>query len=310
MLAVEDVPDPKPSPGQIRIAVERAGVNFTDTYWRSGFYRPQLPFVPGVEAVGSVDALGPGVTEWRLGDRVGFPQQPGAYAETVVVGADRAVAIPDTMSSEEACALMMQGITAHYLATSTFPLEPGTTTLVHAAAGGVGRLLVQVARLQGARVIASVSNAEKARIAVEAGADEVLVNAGAELASRVIDLTAGVGVDVVYDGIGLATYRQSLAAIRKRGVLVLFGQASGPVPAFDTLALAERSLFLTRPRLAPHIETQDDLVRRANDLFAWVREGAVTVRIDRTYLLDDADLAHQHLELGLTTGKVLLNPSG
>jgi len=309
VLVVDEVGTPSPGPGEVRVVVSRAGVNFTDTYRRSGFYRVALPFIPGVEAVGVVDELGPGVSGVRVGERVAFPQSPSAYAEAVVARARDVVTVPPWMSDDDACSLMMQGLTAHYLATSTVPLAAGDTAVVLAAAGGVGRLLVQIARIRGARVLAVVSTDAKAAVAREAGADEVLVAPGEHLAERVAHLTDGRGADAVYDAVGLATYRQSLATVRVRGTLVLYGQASGPVPPFDTLELAERSLFLTRPRLSPHIESRDELERRTVELFQWARSGAVTTRVDRVFTMDQAAAAHEYLESGSTTGKVLLSPA-
>lgn len=306
VLVVEEVPTPSPGAGEVRIVVSRAGVNFTDTYRRSGFYRVELPYVPGVEAVGVVDAVGTGVVAVGVGERVAFPQSPGAYAQVVVARADDVVAVPEWLSDDDACSLMMQGLTAHYLATSTVALRPGDTAVVLAAAGGVGRLLVQVARVRGARVLAVVSTEAKAEVAREAGADEVLVAPGDELGGLAADLTGGRGADVVYDAVGLDTFRQSMAAVRPRGTLVLFGQASGAVPPFDTLALAERSIYLTRPRLRPHIDDRAELEDRAADLFGWARSGAVTTRVDRVLPLEQAPSAHEYLESGASTGKVLL----
>lgn len=308
VLAVDEVPTPGPGEGEVRVVVSRAGVNFTDTYRRSGIYRVTLPYVPGVEAVGVVDAVGAGVAGVGVGDRVAFAQSAGAYAEVVVARAADVVAVPEWLSDDDACSLMMQGLTAHYLATSTVALRPADTAVVLAAAGGVGRLLVQIARVRGARVLAVVSTDAKAEVAREAGAGEVLVAPGDELARRVADLTGGQGADVVYDAVGLATFRQSMAAVRPRGTLVLYGQASGPVPPFDTLDLAERSIHLTRPRLRPHIDDRAELEARAADLFEWVRSGELTTRVDRVLRLDQASAAHAYLESGATTGKVLLSP--
>jgi NADPH:quinone reductase len=225
----------------------------------------------------------------------------------VVARARDVVTVPDWMPDDDACSLMMQGLTAHYLATSTVPLAPGQTAVVLAAAGGVGRLLVQIARIRGARVLAVVSTDAKAEVAREAGADEVLVAPGERMAARIEDLTGGRGADAVYDAVGLATFRQSMAAVRPRGTLVLYGQASGPVPPFDTLELAERSVFLARPRLRPHIEARDELEGRTTELFEWARCGAVTTRVDRVFGLNEAAAAHGYLEAGSTTGKVLLS---
>lgn len=309
VLAVEEVPTPGPSSGELRIVMSRAGVNFTDTYRRKGFYRVQLPHVPGVEAVGVVDAVGAGVRDVGVGDRVAFPQALGAYAEAIVVAARDVVTVPDWMSDDDACALMMQGLTAHYLASSTVPLAPGDTVVILAAAGGVGRLLVQIARIRGARVLAVVSTEAKAEVARTAGADEVLVAPGDELAEQVANLTGGLGAHTVYDAVGLTTFRQSMAAVHTRGTLVLYGQASGPVPPFDTLSLAERSIYLARPRLRPHIEDREELEHRTKDLFAWARSGAITTRVDRVLPLSQAAAAHAYLESGSTTGKVLLAPA-
>lgn len=310
VLALEEVAEPRPGAGQVRVRVEAAGVNFIDTYQRSGLYPIQTPFTIGQEGAGAIEAVGDGVTALAPGDRVTWSGPMGAYAEVAVLPADRVVKVPDGVTVRQAAAAMLQGMTAHYLVTTTFPLRHGHTCLVHAAAGGVGLLLCQLARLKGARVIATVGTDAKAVIAREAGAADVInYRATENVAHEVRQRTGGRGVDVVYDGVGAATFEASLAALAPRGMLVTFGNASGPVPAFEPLKLSQRgSLFLTRPKLADYIATRAELEQRAGDVLGWVRSGQLVLRIHGEYPLAEAAQAHRDLEGRGTTGKLLLVP--
>ncbi len=309
VLRYEELPEPEPGPGEARVRLEAAGVNFIDIYHRTGQYKGALPLTLGQEGAGVVEAVGPGVTGVRPGDRVAFASVQGAYAEQALVPADRLVPVPDDVDTRDACAVMLQGLTAHYLAYSSYALRPGDTALVHAAAGGLGLLLVQIARRRGARVIGTVSTEEKARLAREAGADEVIRYTEEDFVEATRRITGGRGVDVVYDSVGKTTFDGSLACLRPRGVLVLCGQSSGAVPPLDPQRLnAGGSLFLTRPTLAHHIATRDELLMRAGDLFRWMRRGELRVRIDRTFPLEQAGAAHQALESRATQGKLLLIP--
>lgn len=309
VLRYEELPEPEPGPGEARVRLEAAGVNFIDIYHRTGQYKGALPLTLGQEGAGVVEAVGPGVTGVRPGDRVAFASVQGAYAEQALVPADRLVPVPDDVDTRDACAVMLQGLTAHYLAYSSYALRPGDTALVHAAAGGLGLLLVQIARRRGARVIGTVSTEEKAQLAREAGADEVIRYTEEDFVEATRRITGGRGVDVVYDSVGKTTFDGSLACLRPRGVLVLCGQSSGAVPPLDPQRLnAGGSLFLTRPTLAHHIATRDELLMRAGDLFRWMRRGELRVRIDRTFPLEQAGAAHQALESRATQGKLLLIP--
>lgn len=309
VLSYEDVPRPEPGPGEARVKIEAAGVNFIDVYHRTGLYPSQLPITLGVEGAGVVDAIGPGGSEVKLGDRVAYAMQPGSYAEYAVVPAWKLVPVPDNLETRQAAALMLQGMTAHYLSHSTYPLKPGDTALVHAAAGGVGHLLVQMAKRRGARVIGTVSTEEKARLAREAGADEVILYTQVDFEEEVRRLTGGKGVQVVYDSVGKTTFDKSLNCLARRGYLVLYGQSSGPVGPFDPQILNARgSLFLTRPSLGHYVADREELLGRAGDLFAWMLAGELQVRIDRTFPLAEAGEAHRYLEGRKTRGKVLLIP--
>jgi NADPH2:quinone reductase len=309
VLVADDVPVPEPGEGQVRVRVEAAGLNFIDTYQRSGAYNLPLPVTLGMEGAGVVEALGPGVDGLAEGDRVAWAVQPGSYAEQVVVPAGAVVGVPEGVDLRTAAAVMVQGMTAHYLAHSTVPLEKGMTVLVTAAAGGAGRLLVQIAKRRGARVIGTVSTDEKEALARAAGADEVVRYRDVDLARAVRDLTDGTGVDVVYDSVGRDTFAASLDSLRTRGHLVLYGQASGPVAPVDPQVLnAKGSLYLTRPTLAHYIARPGELAWRAADLFSWIDAGELDVRIDRTWPLADAAEAHRYIEAGETKGKVLLLP--
>jgi len=309
VLRLADVPDPSPGPGQIAVRVEAAGLNFIDVYHRTGLYPNPLPFVPGMEGAGVVAEVGPGVAAWREGDRVAWTGILGSYAGRVLLPADRAVAVPLGMSTDTAAALMLQGLTAHYLCTSTYPLKKGDTCLVHAAAGGVGLLLVQMAKRRGARVIGTVGTEAKAALAREAGADEVVLYTREDFLKAVKRLTGGRGVDVVYDSVGKATAEKSLDCLVPRGMMVFFGNASGPVPPIDPLVLSRKgSLFLTRPNLVHYIADRASLEARAADVLGDAAGGRLRVRIDRTYPLAEAAEAHRALEGRQTAGKVLLIP--
>jgi NADPH:quinone reductase len=307
VLELTEMAVPEPGPGEARVAVEYAGVNFIDVYHRTGLYRGELPRTLGAEGAGRVDSLGPGVTGLTVGDRVAWAMQTGAYAQMAILKASSLVPIPAGVESRSAAAVMLQGMTAHYLATSTFPLGPSDTALVHAAAGGTGRLLVQVARLRGARVIGTASTEAKAKLAREAGAGDVILYTSSDFEVEARRLTGGRGVDVVFDSVGRTTFEKSLGVLRPRGTLVLFGQSSGAVPAFDPQILNQRgSLFLTRPTLGHYIATREELLMRSSEVMRWVADGKIAVRIDKIFPLGDAARAHEYLEARLTTGKVLL----
>lgn len=307
VLACLDAPTPEPGAGEARVKIEVAGVNFIDTYHRRGWYPMPLPFTPGVEGAGVVDAVGEGVTEVEVGDDVSYGMTAGSYAEYAVVPSKALVKRGPGVDARHGAAAMIQGLTAHYLACTTYPLKPGDTCLVHAAAGGTGALLVQIAKLRGARVIGTVSTAEKERIALAAGADEAVRYTEVDFAEAVRDLTGGDGVEVVYDSVGVATFDKSLDCLKPRGYMVLFGNASGVVRSIDPQVLNTKgSLFLTRPTLASHMRTRQELEGRANDIFGWIADGKLTIRIDRTFPLEDARDAHTYLEARQTKGKVLL----
>ena len=307
VFRADEIPLPEPGPGQARVRLEAIGVNFIDIYHRMGTYKVALPFTPGQEGAGVVDALGAGVTGLRLGERVAYAFSGGAYAEYALVPADKLVPVPAGVSSSVAAAVMLQGTTAHYLATDTFALGPGHTALIHAAAGGTGNLLVQMARLRGARVIATASTEAKRALATEAGADAVLPYEDFDTATRA--LTGGKGVDVVYDSVGRDTFDRSLNCLRPRGVLALFGHASGTVSPVDPLTLMSKgSLYLTRPTLGNYLQTREELLRRAGDVLGWLGSGAVKARIDRQLPLAEAGAAQAALAGRATTGKVVLIP--
>jgi NADPH2:quinone reductase len=310
VLQFEDAPEPQPAEGQAIVRVEAAGVNYVDVYFRTGLYKaPALPFVPGQEAAGTVVAVGPGVTEVAVGDRVAYVGVMGAYAELAAVPAARLVEIPAGVTTRQAAAAMLQGITAQLLATSTYPLKPGDVCIVHAAAGGVGQLLCQIAKLRGARVFGTVSTEEKARIAREAGADEVILYSQQDFSVEAKRLNGGKGVQVIYDGVGQATFAKGLDTLAARGLMVLFGQASGPVPPFDPSLLNQKgSLYLTRPSMGHYIADRDELLWRAGEVFGWIAEGKLRLSIDRELPLAQAADAHRALEGRETTGKVLLIP--
>jgi NADPH:quinone reductase len=310
VLTWEDVPDPVPGEGQALVRVEAAGVNFIDAYFRTGLYKgPALPFILGQEAAGTVAALGAGVTEVAVGDRVAYTGIHGSYAELAAVPASRLVKLPDGVSAREGAAAMLQGMTAHYLTVTTFPLKEGDACLIHAAAGGMGQLLCQIARMRGARVLGTTSSEEKARLAREAGADEVILYTEQDFAAEVKRLTGGRGVQVVYDGVGHDTFEKSLDSLAPRGTMVSYGQASGKVPPIDiTILNTKGSLYLARPSLTHHIATPEDLRWRASDVLGWIAEGKLRLSIGLELPMAEAAEAHRALEGRRTTGKVILIP--
>lgn len=309
MMVLEEIAVPEPKPGEVRVKVAAAGLNFIDVYQRSGQYKMPLPFTPGMEAAGVVDALGAGVHGVHVGERVAYCMVSGAYAEYALAPAAKLVPVPDAVGMEQAAALMVQGMTAHYLALSTYPLKPGDTALVHAAAGGAGRLLVQIAKRCGARVLATVGSQEKAVLARSAGADEVILYNEVDFEAVVKEVTGGKGVEVVYDSVGKTTFDKSLNCLRPRGYMVLYGQASGAVGLLDPQILnAKGSLFLTRPSLGHYLLTRDELLSRSGDLFDWLAAGELDVRIDQVFALAQAADAHAYIEGRRTMGKVVLRP--
>jgi NADPH2:quinone reductase len=308
VLRFEDVPVPSPAAEQALVKLEAIGVNYIDIYFRSGLYKASLPFTPGMEAAGTVEAVGAGVTGVRAGDRVAYAPQFGAYAEYAVVPTDRLVPVPAGLDTRSGAAAMLQGMTAHYLVSSTYPLKAGDTALVHAAAGGVGLLLIQMAKMRGARVFGTVSTPEKAALAKDAGADEVIRYTEQDFEAEVMRLTGGKGVNVVYDSVAKTTFDKSLSCLAPRGMLALFGQSSGPIPALDVARLSKSSAFLTRPGLAAYTATRAELSQRATDVFSWIVSGRLKLLIHKTLPLKDAPEAHRLLAGRQTVGKVLLVP--
>lgn len=309
-LVVRDIAEPEPGPGEVRIRIEAAGVNFIDVYHRTGRMPLPTPFTPGMEAAGVIDAVGADVAGMAVGDRVAHPFRPGAYAELQVVPADRVVPVPEDVPLRVAAAAMLQGLTAHYLTTSTFVLREGQTALVHAGAGGLGLVLTQAAVAAGAHVITTTSTEEKAARSRDAGAMAVIRYDREDVAARVRALTGGHGADVVYDSVGATTARGSLASLARRGMLVLVGESSGPIdpPILPSDLKSGGSVFMTRPTLADHVRDADELRSRAAALFGWIRSGAVTITVSEELALEEAGTAHQRLEARRTTGKVLLIP--
>jgi NADPH2:quinone reductase len=305
-LIFEDAPVPEPGPGQVRVKVAATGVNFIDIYFRMGLYpAPERPFIVGMECAGIVDAVGEGVSEPKPGDRVACAMQRGTYAEYAVLPAWGCVPVPEGMSLETAASVLLQGMTVHYLTHSTFPLAPGHVCLIHAAGGGTGLILTQVAKMRGATVIATASSEEKRAAAKSAGASHVLPYEGFPEAVRA--LTNGKGVDAVYDSVGKTTFEGSLNSLRPRGMMVTFGNASGPVPPMEPLALTARgSLFLTRPKLGDYCLDRPELLWRAGDVYGWITSGAVTAKIERVYPLAEAAAAHRDLAGRGVSGKLLL----
>jgi NADPH2:quinone reductase len=309
VLTLEEIPVPEPKAGEARVKIEAIGVNYIDVYQRTGLYPLQTPFTLGTEGAGIVDAVGPNVTEVKKGERVGYAMIPGSYAEYAIVPAARLVPIPPNIDARSAAALMLQGMTAHYLTHSTYPLKKGETALLHAAAGGVGLLLIQIVKQLGATVIGTVSTEAKAKLAKEMGADHLILYTQNDFLAEVKKLTDGHGVNVVYDSVGQTTFDKSLDCLRPRGYLVLFGQSSGPVPPFDPGKLAAKgSLFLTRPSLAHYTLDRAELLQRANDLFSWTASGKLKLRMEKTFRMAEAAEAHRQLEGRKTTGKVILLP--
>lgn len=306
-MKVDQVEVPQPGAGQALVKIAASGVNFIDVYFRIGLYKAETPFTPGMEAAGTVEAVGEGVTGLSVGDRVAYAMTRGSYAEYAVVPAHTLVKVPDGLDLATAAASMLQGMTAHYLSHSTFPLEKGHTALIHAAAGGTGAILVQMAKMRGARVIATVGSPAKAERAREAGADEVILYSEQDFEAEARRLTDGKGVDVVYDSVGASTFLKSINTLRPRGMMVTFGNASGPVPAIEPLLLSSKgSLFLTRPTLANYCTSRDELLWRAGDVLGWVASGALKLQIFKAYDLADAPQAHRDLEGRVSTGKLLL----
>ena len=309
VLVLADLPNPGPKPNEAIVEIKAAGVNFIDVYFREGRYPAALPFIAGQEAAGRVIAIGAEVKDIQAGDRVAYTGIPGSYAEYAAVPVDRLIKIPEPLDYPQAAAAMLQGMTAHYLLNSTYPLRPGETALIHAAAGGVGLLLVQMAKKKGARVIGTTGSEEKASLARAAGADDVIIYTAQDFAAETLRLTGGQGVDVVYDGVGKDTFDRDLDVLRPRGYLVLFGGASGAVPPFDLTALSQKgSLFITRPSLAHYIATRQELEQRAGDVLNMVVAGDLKLRLEHLYPLSEAPQAHRDLEGRKTTGKLLLIP--
>ncbi len=309
VLELKNLPDPQPAPGQALIRVEASGVNFIDTYFREGRYPAQLPYVLGQEAAGTVVSVAPGVTTVATGDRVAWCGVPGTYATLAVAPVDRLISVPDGITTQQAAAAILQGMTAHYLLFSTFVPQFDDKILIHAGAGGTGLLLIQLAKRLGARVITTVSTEAKAELAREAGAEEVILYTKEDVVERVAAFTKGEGLPVVYDSVGKSTFEQSLKCLCPRGTLVLFGGASGAVPPFDLIRLSTMgSLYVTRPTLKDYVATRADLEQRARDIFRWVADGSLRLRIEHTYALSDVAQAHRDLESRRTTGKLLLLP--
>ena len=309
VLRYEEVPASGPGAGEARVRIEAAGLNYIDVYHRTGLYpSTSMPFTPGREGAGVVEAVGPGVTEVSVGDRVAYATHQGSYTEAAIVPSEALVPLPDSIDTQSAAAAILQGIAAHYLTHSTYPLGTGDTALVHAAAGGVGLLLIQMAKTLGAHVLGTVSTPEKAQLAKEAGADEVILYTQTDFEAEVKRLTDGQGVDVVYDSVAKTTFDKSLNSLRPRGHLVLFGQSSGTAAPLDLSRLSSGSLFVTRPMLTHYAADREELMERTGDLFEWIAAGALKLRIDRTFPLQDAADAHRALEGRQTTGKVLLIP--
>jgi NADPH:quinone reductase len=307
VLTLVDLPVPDPKPNEALVQIEASGVNFIDVYFREGRYPAPLPFINGQEAAGLVVAVGTDVTTLRIGDRVAYTGVPGSYAEYAAVPADRLVKLPDELDFNQAAAAMLQGMTAHYLSHATYPIKSGDLVLIHAAAGGVGLLLVQMAKHLGARVIGTAGSSAKAQLARDAGADEVINYTEQDFETETQRLTEGKGVQVVYDGVGKDTFAKDLNVLSPRGYLVLFGGASGAVPAFDLLELTKHgSLFVTRPSLQHYVSTREELEQRANDVLQMVLRGDLKLRIHKTYPLAEAAQAHRDLEGRKTTGKLLL----
>jgi len=309
-LKYDDVPEPTAGPGQALVKLEASGVNYIDVYFRTGAYKAPLPVSIGLEGAGTVTAVATGGTDVRVGDRVAWTGIPASYAQMIAAPADRLVKLPDKLSFKDGAAAMLQGLTAHYLITSTYPLKPGDVCLVQAAAGGMGLLLCQMAKMRGATVIGTASTEDKAALARTAGADHAIIYTKQDFEAEVKRITGGAGVHVVYDGVGASTFDKGLSCLRPRGLMALFGAASGPVPPLDLQILNARgSLFVTRPSLNHHIATPEELQQRASDVLGWIRDGKLALRIEHQYPLAQAAEAHRALEGRRTTGKILLLPA-
>jgi NADPH2:quinone reductase len=309
VLKLVELPIPEPKPNEALVQIKAAGVNFIDVYFREGRYPTPLPFISGQEAAGVVASIGPDVKNVKVGDRVAYTGAPGSYAEYAAVPADRLVKIPDQLDFAQAAAAMLQGMTAHYLCHSTYPIKRGETALIHAAAGGVGLLLVQMCKLLGARVIGTAGSDEKVALAIGAGADEVINYSTHDFEAETKRLTEGKGVNVVYDGVGKATFAKGLNVLRPRGYMVIFGGASGAVPPFDLLELTKHgSLYVTRPSLHNYLASREELDQRSGEVLEMIAAGDLKIRIHKTYPLAEAATAHRDLEARKTTGKVLLIP--
>jgi NADPH2:quinone reductase len=307
VLELVELPTPKPGPGQVLVKIESSGVNFIDTYFREGRYPAPLPFTPGQEAAGVVVEIGEGVSGFTAGDHVAWNGTRGTYAEYACAPAKDLLHVPDGMRLEDAAAVLLQGLTAHYLAYDTYAIQPGDTVLVHAGAGGVGLLLTQIANVLGARVITTVSTEEKATLSREAGASEVILYTQESFPDKVKEITGGHGLPVVYDSVGKTTFEDSLKCLRPRGLMALYGASSGAVPPFDLIRLSQMgSLFVTRPTLKDYTQTREELEKRAADVFGWVKAGKLKVRIGHRYPLEQAQQAHRDLEARKTTGKVII----
>jgi NADPH:quinone reductase len=308
-LTLDDIPAPSPKAGEALVKVDAAGLNYIDVYFRTGMYKAELPLTIGMEAGGVVTAVGANVSEVKVGDKVAYTGVAGAYAEQAVVPSSKLVVLPAGVSTKQGAAAMLQGMTAHYLATSTYPLKHGDTCLVHAAAGGVGLLLCQIAKLRGARVIGTVSTDDKAKLARDAGADETIIYTRQDFEAEVKRMTNGKGVQVVYDAVGKTTWDKSLNSLAPRGLIALYGQSSGPIGQIDPQIFnAKGSLFLTRPSLGHYTATREELLQRAGEVLGWVRDGKLKLRMEFEFPLKDAAEAHRALEGRKTTGKVLLTP--
>ena len=309
VLVTINTEKPRPEPGQVLVKLDTCGINYIDTYHRSGLYPVELPAILGLEAAGIVESVGTAVTHFQPGDRVAYPNVPGSYAEYNCIPEERLVPVPDGLSLELAAASMLQGLTGHALTHSTYPVDANSQVLIHAAAGGAGQLLVQLCKMKGARVIGTVSTQAKANIAKQAGADDIIFYNDVDFVAETRRLTDGVGVDVIYDSVGKTTFEPGLSALRPRGTMVLFGNASGaPDPVNPALLMQKGSLFLTRPILFDYIATREELEPRCSDLFGWLENGDISIRIDRTLPLADAATAHRLLESRQTAGKLLLKP--
>ena len=306
VMELVELPTPRPGTGKVLVKVEAAGVNFIDTYLREGRYPAELPFTPGQEAAGTIAALGEGVSGFAVGDRVAWNGTRGTYAEFACAPASDLLKIPDGMSFQQAAAVLLQGLTAHYLSHDTHPIRAGETVLIHAGAGGVGLLLTQMAKRMGARVLTTVSTQQKAELSRGAGADKVILYTVESFVEEVKRQTDEDGLPVVYDSVGKTTFEDSLKCLRPRGLLALYGASSGPVPPMDPIRLMAGSLYLTRPTLKDYVRTRGELERRAGDVFGWVARGELHVRVGASYRLEDAAQAHRDLEGRRTTGKVLL----